>query len=140
VTYGNSLERRAGERRKFEVELIDGLVFTLLIILARGYPGSSHLHDAQRGANAVPASNNAFRYDRPIVYTVNVHILPSHEVPVSFPTLLTIIQRPQTGSCAATNVEIVDRTTLTRQELIDGWDTEHNPDVRNSENSSNHPT
>ncbi|KAL5331034.1 hypothetical protein ACEPPN_000563 [Leptodophora sp. 'Broadleaf-Isolate-01'] len=42
----------------------------------------------------------------------------------------TISTLPQAGSCAATNIEVVDRNTLTRRELIDGWDTEHNPDFK----------
>lgn len=58
-----ALVERAGDRRDFKVEWIDNILGTTisLIILARGYPGVTHLHNPQRGANAVPAPDNSYR-------------------------------------------------------------------------------
>ncbi|RYP85137.1 hypothetical protein DL769_001041 [Monosporascus sp. CRB-8-3] len=32
--------------------------------------------------------------------------------------------------CTSTAVNVIDRTALTRQQILDGWDTEHNPDLQ----------
>lgn len=55
------LDKRAKRRRTFDA-IIDDIILQLIIsiqIIARGYPGSSHLHRPTRGT---PASDDVFEY------------------------------------------------------------------------------
>ncbi|KAI1350842.1 hypothetical protein F5Y01DRAFT_315312 [Xylaria sp. FL0043] len=38
------------------------------------------------------------------------------------------VRMERNAGCRSTNIEVIDSRTLTRQQLLDGYDTEHNPD------------
>jgi hypothetical protein len=57
---GKILEER-GSRRELEVSVTIASVLYTILVRARIYPGSTHLHDLQTNSRAIPPGTNVYR-------------------------------------------------------------------------------